>query len=151
MAHYMLANGREGTEAVKKAREFSLKATELERLLIEAQYASVVENDREKRLRILQEAAEKYPKDKEVHTYLAMAYSSRGAHEQSIDEYNKVLALDPNNPDALNMIAYEHMGIKDFDKAVEYLKDTWPFCPDNPTRSIPWPKRISGWASWMRP
>ena len=131
-ADFMLANGREGIEAVKKAREFSLKATELERLLIEAQYAGAVENDREKRLRILQEAAEKYPKDKEVHTYLAMAYSSRGAHEQSIDEYNKVLALDPSNPDALNMIAYEHIDMEDFDKAVEYLKRYVGVLPGQP-------------------
>jgi serine/threonine protein kinase/Flp pilus assembly protein TadD len=132
MAHYMLANGREGTEAVKKAREFSHKATELERLLIEAQYASAVENDREKRLRILQEAAEKYPKDKEVHTYLGMTYSSRGAHEQSIDEYNKVLALDPTNPDALNMIAYEYLSIENFDRAIEYFKRYVAVMPGQP-------------------
>jgi eukaryotic-like serine/threonine-protein kinase len=132
MADFMLANGREGIEAVKKAREFSLKATELERLLIEAQYASVVENDREKRLRILQEAAEKYPKDKEVHTYLGMTYSSRGAHEQSIDEYNKVLALDPTNPDALNMIAYEYLSIENFDRAIEYFKKYVAVMPGQP-------------------
>jgi tetratricopeptide (TPR) repeat protein len=131
-ADYMLANAREGTEAVKKAREFSQKATELERLLIEAQYASAVENDREKRLRILKEAADKYPKDKDVHTLLAMAYSGRGMREQSIEEYNKVLALDPNNPDALNMIAYEYLYMEDFDKAVEYFKRYVAVLPGQP-------------------
>jgi serine/threonine protein kinase/Tfp pilus assembly protein PilF len=132
MADYMLANGREGTEAVKKAREFSQRATEKEKLLIEAQYASAVENNREKRFRILKEAADKYPKDKEIHYLLAMVYSSRGAHEQSIDEYNRVLALDPANPDALNMIAYEYLDMKDFDKAVEYFKKYVSVLPGQP-------------------
>jgi serine/threonine protein kinase/tetratricopeptide (TPR) repeat protein len=130
--HFMLANGREGIEAVKKAHEFSQKATEKERLLIEALYASAVENNREKRLRILKEAADKYPKDKDIHTFLAMAYSGRAMHEQSIEEYNRVLALDPTNPDALNMIAYENLYMKDYDKAVEYFKKYVAVLPGQP-------------------
>jgi serine/threonine protein kinase/tetratricopeptide (TPR) repeat protein len=130
--NFMLANGREGIEAVKKAREFSQKATEKERLLIEAQYATVIENNREKRFRILKEAADKYPKDKDIHTLLAMAYSARAMREQSIEEYNKVLALDPTNPDALNMIAYEYLYMKDYEKAVEYFKKYAAVLPGQP-------------------
>jgi tetratricopeptide (TPR) repeat protein len=132
MANFMLANGREGTEAVKKAWEFSQKATEKERLLIEAQYAMSVENNSEKRLRILKEAADKYPKDKDVHLVLAMAYSSRAMPDQSIEEYHKVLTLDPTNPDALNMIAYEYLYMKDFDKAVEHFKKYVSVLPEKP-------------------
>jgi serine/threonine protein kinase/Flp pilus assembly protein TadD len=131
-ANYMLANVREGTEAVKKAREFSQKATEKEKLFIEAQYAMAVENNSEKRFRILKEAADKYPKDKDFHSLLASAYSSRAMHEQSIEEYDKVLTLDPNNPDALNMIAYEYLYRKDFDKAVEYSKKYVAVLPGKP-------------------
>jgi tetratricopeptide (TPR) repeat protein len=115
-AHYL-----KGRETLTNF-EFSQKATERERLLIEAQYASSVEKDFEKRLRILKEAEEKYPKDKDIHSLLALAYSERGMYEQAIEENNKVLALDPNNPDALNDVAYAYMALQDFDKAVESLK-----------------------------
>jgi serine/threonine protein kinase/tetratricopeptide (TPR) repeat protein len=120
--HYMLGDGREGTEAVKKAREFSQKASEKERLLIEAQYASSIESNFEKRLRILKEAAGKYPKDKDVHLLLASAYGIMALRDKAVEEYEKVLTLDPNNPDALNMIGYEYMDLKDFEKAVGYFK-----------------------------
>jgi serine/threonine protein kinase/Tfp pilus assembly protein PilF len=131
-ANFMLANGREGIEALKKAREFSQRATEKERLLIEARYATVIENNREKSLQMLKKAADKYPKDKDVHTLLAMTYSRKAMREQSIEEYNKALVLDPTNPDALNMIAYEYLSMKDFDKAVEYFKKYAAVLPGQP-------------------
>jgi tetratricopeptide (TPR) repeat protein len=131
-ANFMLGNGREEIEAIKKAHEFSQKATERERLWIEAQYASAVEDDREKRFRILKEAADKYPKDKEIHILLAMDYTRKSMLEQSIEESNKVLALDPTNPDALNMIAYEYLFMKDYEKAVEYFKKYVGVLPGQP-------------------
>jgi serine/threonine protein kinase/tetratricopeptide (TPR) repeat protein len=121
-ANYMLGNGREGTEAFKKSRDCSQKATEKERLLIDAQYATAVEHDFGKRLGLLKEAARKYPKDKDVHELLAMSYDMEASREQALEEYQKVLALDPDNPDALNMIAYEYLNSKDFEKAIEYFK-----------------------------
>lgn len=131
-AHYMLNNSRERSETLKKAWDFSQKATEKERLLIEADYAGTIERNPEKRLQILKETAEKYPKDKEVHGLLAMSYSNRAMHEQSIEEYKKALMLDPNYPDALNMIAYEYMELKNFEKAVEYLKRYVSVLPGKP-------------------
>jgi serine/threonine protein kinase/tetratricopeptide (TPR) repeat protein len=121
-AYYMLNNSREATEASKKAWEFSKKATEKERLLIDAQYAINVEKNSEKRFRLLKEAADKYPKDKAIHFNLAASYRINAMPEQAIEEYNKVLTLDPTHPDALNLIAYAYLDLKDFDKAVEYFK-----------------------------
>jgi serine/threonine protein kinase/Tfp pilus assembly protein PilF len=131
-AHGMLNNSREGSEAVKKARDFSHKATEKERLLIEADYAGVVEKNSMKSFQILKETAEKYSKDKEVHFSLAHSYSNRAMHKQSIEEYNKALSLDPNYPDALNMAAYEYMELKEFEKAVEYFKRYVSVLPGKP-------------------
>ena len=130
--HGLLNDARERIEAIKKAREFSKKATEKERLLIEAQYAYLIENNPRKRLRILEETAEKYPKDKEVHNWLAWIYSSNAMREQAIEEFNKALALDPTDPDALNSIAYEYLSLKDFDRAVEYFKKYVAVLPGTP-------------------
>jgi tetratricopeptide (TPR) repeat protein len=131
-AHYLLNNRRESDDALKKARDFSQKATEKERLLIEAEYTDNIERNPQKRLQILKEAAEKYPKDKEVHFSLAMSYSNRRMPGQSIEAYNKALLLDPSYPDALNGAAYEYIELKNFEKAVEYLKRYVSVMPGKP-------------------
>jgi serine/threonine protein kinase/Tfp pilus assembly protein PilF len=131
-AHYRLNNSREGDEAIKKAWEFSQKATEKERLLIQARYALAIEQNWDKRFEILKDAAKKYPRDKETHYLLAGVYGAMAMHEQAIEEYNNALSLDPNYPDALNAIAYDYTRLKDFEKAVEYLKRYVSVMPGKP-------------------
>lgn len=128
----ILNNVRERDEAIKKAWNFSQKATEKERLLIEAAHAYWIEKNSEKFLRTLKEIAEKYPKYKEAHYLLGQTYSLKEMHEQSIEEFNKALNLDPNYADALNMGAYAYMYIKNFEKAVEYLKRYAALLPGKP-------------------
>jgi tetratricopeptide (TPR) repeat protein len=128
----VLNNVRERDEAIKKARNFSQKATEKERLLIEATYASIIEKNPEKYLRILKETADKYPKDKEVYYYIGTYYMERAMSEQSVEEFNKALNLDPNYADALNNGAYAYMYIKNFGKAIEYLKRYAALLPGKP-------------------
>jgi serine/threonine protein kinase/Tfp pilus assembly protein PilF len=121
-AHRTLNNVREANEALKKAWDLSKKATEAERVFIQAEYARNIEQDWRKCLRIYEEATAKYPKNKDLHYVLAYSYGLYAMGEKAIEEYNKALSLDPNYPDALNMIAYEYMGLKNYEKAVEYLK-----------------------------
>ncbi len=128
----LLNNSRESEKALKKAWDFSQKVTEKERLLIEADYARYIERNSKKSLQILKETADKYPKDKEVHFELAVIYSSRAMHEQSIEECNKALMLDPNFPDALSMVAFEYIKLKNFEKAVEYFKKYASVLPGKP-------------------
>jgi serine/threonine protein kinase/Tfp pilus assembly protein PilF len=131
-AHFRLNNNREGTEAIKKAWEFSQKATEKERLLIQARHILVIEQNWDKCLQILKDAAEKYPKDKETHYLLAGVYGVMAMHEQAIEENNKALSLDPDYPEALNQIAYNYAELKDFEKSVEYLKRYVSVLPGRP-------------------
>ena len=131
-AHYRLNNGREAEDAIRKAWDFSQKATEKERLLIQAWYAANIEQNLDKGIQILKETAEKYPRDKEVHGNLASFYGAMAMREKSIEEYNKALSLDPNFSDALNYIAYQYMSLKDFEKAVEYLKRYVSVLPGKP-------------------
>jgi len=122
IAQGTLNNRREENEALKKAWDLSKKTTEKERYLIRAAYARTIEKDWQKCLRLYEEATAKYPKDKDLHFVLAWSYSMYPMGEKAIEEFNKVLSLDPNYPDALNQIAYEYMKLKNFEKAVEYLK-----------------------------
>jgi serine/threonine protein kinase/Tfp pilus assembly protein PilF len=109
-------------EALKKAKEYSGKATEKERLFIEAEYASIVERDSEKRIRILKELVEKYPKEKEAHFTLGLVYQNRDLFEEALAEYNKALELDPNWGYVLNSLAYTYSDMGNHEKAIEYFQ-----------------------------
>ena len=114
---YKKSNG-----ALKKAKAFSDKVTEKEKLYIEATYATVIEDDSEKSLRIREQLTAKYPREKRVHVNLARYYEKKGLNHRAIEEYNKALELDPNYGVALYKIAYRYADIGDYAKAIEYFK-----------------------------
>jgi serine/threonine protein kinase/tetratricopeptide (TPR) repeat protein len=128
----LLGDDKRGSEAIVKAWNFSKKATEKERLRIESFYAQLIEKNDEKNFGILKEAAEKYPKDKEVHLSLSYAYEDRRALKQAVEEVKKALSLDPDYPSALNWGSYICALLKDYDKAIGYLKRYASVLPGNP-------------------
>jgi tetratricopeptide (TPR) repeat protein/tRNA A-37 threonylcarbamoyl transferase component Bud32 len=109
-------------EAYEKAKILSEKATDKERLYIQASYASSIERDPEKRFRILKEMAKKYPKEKRVHYYLGSYYGGKRMYDKEIEELNKALALDPNYGYALNSLAYSYSDMGNYEKAIEYFE-----------------------------
>ena len=72
--------------ALAKAKELSARAPEKDRLYIEAQWAQNAEGDSEKRFRILEEIAAKYPKEKDIHLTLAGIYSVKKMFPQALAE-----------------------------------------------------------------
>jgi serine/threonine protein kinase/tetratricopeptide (TPR) repeat protein len=109
-------------DAYEKARSFSDKATRKERMYIEASYALTKERDLDKRFRILLEMSELYPDEKRVHHLLASHYRVNKQFYQAIEEYNKVLELDPGYGWAMNELAYMYTDVEDFQKAFDYFK-----------------------------
>ena len=108
--------------AYEKAKTFSRKATEKERLYIEAAYANVIERNPEKKLQIIQQMANKYPKEKRVHYELAAYYRDKNLHDKALQEFNKALELDPYYGEVINLLAYLYVDIGHFEKALEYFK-----------------------------
>jgi len=106
-------------DALEKAKTNSARATERERLFIESRYASIIERDREKRIRLLEELVEKYPEDKQAHSELGMVYSGYGHSQEAISEYEKAIAIDPRFGYAINQVGYEYAMMGDFAKAVQ--------------------------------
>jgi tetratricopeptide (TPR) repeat protein len=109
-------------EAYEKAKVLSQKASEKERLYIEAGYALSIENSREKQFRIYQQMAQKYPKEKQVHYNLGSYYDLNRMFDKAIEEYNRALELDPNYGFALNQVAYIYTDMGNYEKAIEYFK-----------------------------
>ncbi len=109
-------------EAFEKAKTCSVKATEKEKLYIEAVYANFIERDSKKRFRILKQMAEEYPKEKGVHQELGSYYFKEKLYDQAIEEFNEALGLDPNYGHALNELAFVYVDMEDYEKAIEYFK-----------------------------
>jgi len=105
--------------ALEKAKAFSAKATEKERLYIESRYASIIERDPAKRLRLLTEIVERYPEDKQAHYQLSVYYFGRARYSEAITELEKVVAIDPRYAPAFNQIGYVHARMGNFEKAAQ--------------------------------
>lgn len=113
-----LGNVKKRNEAYEKAKIFSAKATEKERLYIEA----ATEKNSEERFRIRKELAKKYPKEKRVHADLGDYYYGRKLYSDAIQEYNKALELDPNYGYVINSLAYLFADMGNSEKSIEYFQ-----------------------------
>jgi serine/threonine protein kinase/Tfp pilus assembly protein PilF len=109
-------------EALSKAMSLSGRATRKERLYIEAAHARTVEQDGPKEFGILKQIAREFPGEKLVHHRLAGYHRARGELYQAIEEYNRVLALDPGFGWAMNELVYMYTDIREFEKAAEYFE-----------------------------
>ena len=107
----------------EKAKMYSGRAGEKDRLYIEAYYARFIEKNPEKRLMILQQIADKYPKEKRIYFDLGVYYHEQKDYQNSIDAHNRALQLDPTYGSSLNDLAYVYGNMGEFDKADEYLKE----------------------------
>ncbi len=122
LVYRSLRNYKVSNEVYEKAKTFAEKATDKERLGIDAAYALNIEKDSEKGLSILKQLAEKYPKEKRAHAYLAYQNRIENRFDKAIEAYNKALDLDPNFGDAINGLAYLYADTGNFEKAIEYFK-----------------------------
>ena len=124
-------------EMIKKAKIHSEKASERERLWIEVSYAWNIEKDPEKRIRILEQIAEKYPREKRAYYTLGNYYEEIDK-AKGIEFYNKALDLDPNYGIVWNQLGYLYSDLGDFDKAIECFQKYASLSPwnANPVDSI---------------
>ena len=109
-------------QANEKAKLYSQKATEKERLYIEVAYTRYVEGDFEKGFEILKQMAKKFPKEKRVHLDIGSSYLFRKQYNKSIEAYNQALELDTDFGAAMNGLAYTYSVIGYYEKAIEYYR-----------------------------
>ena len=145
MAHYELASTQmslqndESREAsLRKAYALRHKATEKERLRIELYYASAIERDPDKRLRLQLQLVKRYPRDKESLYELGNYYFLLPDLDRAIEAFRKALELDPNYGLAHLYLGYIYLNRGDCPKAVEHLQKYAALSPGeaNPLDSL---------------
>lgn len=117
-----MREARASREALERAKQLSARASRREMLYIEAGYARAVEQDPEREFRILRKIAAEYPDEKRVHHRLAGYYRARGRFYLAVEEYKKVLELDPSYGWAMNELAYMYTDVEDYERAAEYFE-----------------------------
>ncbi len=120
--HSSAFNRAEAAKIYTKALHHAGKATERERLYINAQYALSVEDDREAAILIYRELLEKYPHEKYAWNFLGQLYRKQGSHREAIACQERAIDLDPTFGGALNELAYVHLGMANYKKALEVFQ-----------------------------
>ncbi len=118
--------------AIEQAMENLERASEKERLYIEAYHAGIVERDDEKRIRLLNEIRTRYPKEKSAYYLLGVIYSGKLMIDEAIDILVRALDLDPNYGVALNQLAYVYADSGDFEKSLATFEKYVSVSPGDP-------------------
>jgi tetratricopeptide (TPR) repeat protein len=144
-AHYYLAriyrnmgDLKSTIEHFESARKNAAKASEKERLWIEAGYAGYVEQNGEKQIAILSGAVKAFPREKAVWLDLANALYASRRYEEAVAAYQKALELDPAYGGALNQLAYCYLEMGRHEDAANCLRTYARFYPNdvNPIDSL---------------
>jgi len=110
-----------GREAIEKAKQCSEHASRRERLSIDAAYARYVKHDPDDEYRALIRMAREFPDEKRVHYRLAGYYRAKKRFYLAVEEYKRVIELDPSYGWAINQLGYMYADVEDFEKAAEYF------------------------------
>ena len=62
---------------------------------------------------------------------LGVLYSPKD-RKRCIEEFNKAISLDPNDPDTLNFFAYQYLNWGDYENGIEYIKKVISLQPGKP-------------------
>jgi len=117
--------------AIEMARRYAHRASEIDRLYIEAEYADMVERDREKVAQIYQKILEHHPNDKKINASLGDHYLGVD-NRKALMHYEKALEADPDDAEFLNAVGYAHFYQENYLKALEYFDRYASASPDHP-------------------
>jgi tetratricopeptide (TPR) repeat protein len=112
-----LARSTEGTEALKKAYELRDRASEREKLYIEAHYEDEVMLDPDKTLAIYAQWRQIYLRDTIPYDNAALVSQSIGQFDKAMELATQSLKIDPRDPYGFDNLAGSYEGLNRFDEA----------------------------------
>jgi len=126
-------------EQYELAIKYSAKATEKERLYIEADYAIYVEHDPVAYSNLMEQLVRKYPREKQFHFDFGDFLRDTDL-PRAIGEFTKAVELDPQFGPALNLLGLSYRKTGEYEKALEYYRRYAAVYPDatDPLDSMAW-------------
>jgi tetratricopeptide (TPR) repeat protein len=112
-----VGRAEEGAQAVKKAYELRDRASEREKLYIQAHYYTEVTFDDEKALGVYTEWRQTYPRDTIPYDNAAIASAAMGQHEKALDFASQAQRIESHDFYAMDNIAGAYEALNRFDEA----------------------------------
>jgi tetratricopeptide (TPR) repeat protein len=122
MAYLTIGKPVAAREVYAKAMELSGRASEKDRLTIEASHAQYVERDVKRATAIREELVRRYPDDKWMHFWLGFIYYQQNRPTDAARAFEKCLELDPEFGIAANHLGLTFLELAEFEKALEATK-----------------------------
>jgi tetratricopeptide (TPR) repeat protein len=130
-AYTQLDNGKALYAALEKAKLHSSRATEKERLYINARHTYSVLKDQASYLRQLEELIKKFPREKRFPSELAIFVKDNDP-ARAIGLYKRALELDPTWTRPINDMALLYGNMGEYEKSLETLKKLASLTPEDP-------------------
>jgi tetratricopeptide (TPR) repeat protein len=132
-ANYNTGDDKGRNETIEKAMALSNKTSQKDRLYLEAGFALFIDQDLDKHYALLKELVQKYPDEKWAFHYLGdFLWTYRYDLAGAVKQFEKWLALDPQDANALNHLINISSWLGDFKKAAEYVKMHDAVAPSDP-------------------
>jgi serine/threonine protein kinase/tetratricopeptide (TPR) repeat protein len=112
-----LGHTSEGIQALKKSYDLRDRASEREKLYIQAHYYDEVTIDAEKSLAVYAEWRQTYPRDTVPYDNAALASASLGQHEKALEFASQAHRIDPQDLYAYDNLASAYEALNRFDEA----------------------------------
>ncbi|HXJ89930.1 MAG TPA: protein kinase [Candidatus Binatia bacterium] len=103
--------------ATRKAYDLRDRASEREKLYIQAHYYDQVILDPDKALAVYAEWRQTYPRDTVAYDNAALTYSTIGQHEKALELASQAMRLDPKDAYAYANLAGAYLALNRFDEA----------------------------------
>lgn len=109
--------------SARKAYELRERATDREKFFISASYEIDVTGNLEKAQQTCEAWLQAYPRDAQVHGFLAgMIYPTFARYKEAVEEARKAIEIDPDLAIAYEILAYNYQYLGQLDEARQALK-----------------------------
>ena len=133
-----LGRMNEARDYAKKAWELRDKVSEYERLYINWNYASRVQNDLNATREALEVLTGAYPRDFAAHNNFGVYYNNTGEFEKALKEYQIAMDIAPEEPGPLSNSAYVLLQLERLDEASAYVDKSLAMRPDGNLANSRW-------------
>lgn len=120
----------ESRQLAQKAHELRDKVTEYERLYIDWNYATRVQQDPKAIKASLEQLTTEYPRDFAARNNFGVFYNGTGEYEEALKQYRAASDLAPDEPGPLSNAAYVLMTMGRYDEASQVVDRALAIRPD---------------------